>query len=138
MPWFWIYQGREYAPGSEYARVLNKPEFWISQGSEYTKVLNTRLVLNLPVFWIRVWFWIYQSSEYTSGSEFARVLNMSGLHRVLNMSDYVCLNMPEYVWRCQDMRKYAKICLNGFCFIFLHCNSLSTWRHGYFSTFTQN
>ena len=131
MPWFWIYQGREYAPGSEYARVLNKPEFWISQGSEYTKVLNTRLVLNLPVFWIRVWFWIYQSSEYTSGSEFARVLNMSGLHRVLNMSDYVWLNMPGYVWICWDMRKYAKISLNGLCFIFPHCNPLSTWRRGY-------
>ena len=46
-------------------------------------------------------FWTYQSSEYASGSEDARVLNMSGLTGFwicLNMSDYVWLNMPGYVW----------------------------------------
>ena len=129
MPGFWIYQGHEHASG--YARVLNKLEFWISRGSEYIKVLNTRLILNMPWFWIRFWFWICQGSEYASGSEFARVLNMSELHRVLNMSDYVWLNMPGYVWICRNMREYAKICLNDFSFIFPHCNPLSTWRRGY-------
>ena len=29
--------------------------------------------------------WIYHSSEYASGSEYAKVQNMPGLHRVLNM-----------------------------------------------------
>ena len=71
---FWLYQGHEYASGSEYGRVLSKPGFWISQVSEYTKVLNMHLVMNLPGFWVHVWFWICQGSEYvrvTLGSEYA-------------------------------------------------------------------
>ena len=31
MPGFWIYQGSEYATGSEFAKVLNVPGFWIYQ-----------------------------------------------------------------------------------------------------------
>ena len=115
---FWIYQGHEYASGSKYTRVLTKPGFWICQVSEYTKVLNTRLVMNLPGFWILIWFWICQGSEYvrvTQGSEYA----------------WLCLAEYGYVWICWDMREYAKICLNSLCFIFPHCNSLSTLRRGY-------
>ena len=81
---------------SEYIRVMNMPlvqnvpGFWTNQGSEYIKVLNTRLVLNLPGFWIRV-----------------RVLNISGLHRVLNMSEYSWLCLAEYAWICLNMPKSA-------------------------------
>ena len=32
--------------------------------------------------------WIYQDLEYASGTDFARVLNMSWLHRALNMLEY--------------------------------------------------
>ena len=92
--------------GSEYARVLNISEswiclwFWIWQGSEQTSVLNKR------------GFWIYQGSEYASGSEFARVLNMSGLHRVLNMPEYAWLWLTEYAWIYLNMPQYARIYLN--------------------------
>ena len=91
-----MYQGHEYASGSECARVLNKPGIWIYQGSEYAsssefaRILNTRLVLNLPGFWIRV-----------------RVLNISGLHRVLNMSEYSWLCLAEYAWICLNIPKSA-------------------------------
>ena len=74
--------------------------FWICQGFEQTKVLNK------PVFWI------YQGSEYASSSQFARVLNMSVLHRVLNMPEYAWLCLTEYVWICLNMPGYAWICLN--------------------------
>ena len=39
------------------------------------------LVLNVPEFWI------YQRSEYASGFEYARILNMPGLHKVQNMPE---------------------------------------------------
>ena len=60
--------------------------FWICQPFEYTGVLNTPGL------------WICQSSEYASGSEYVRVqgsgytkvLNMPGIHRVLNI--------PKSVW----------------------------------------
>ena len=55
MPWSLIYLS------SENARFLNMPE-----GSEYTRAVSK------PV----------NRSEYTSGSEYTKVLNMSGLHRV--------------------------------------------------------
>ena len=86
-------------------------------------------------------FWTYQSSEYASGSKDARVLKMSGLTGFwicLNIPDYVWLNMPRYVWICQYMREYAQICLNGFCFIFPYCNTLSTWSVlTYFNVYTK-
>ena len=121
---FWIYQGHEYASGSEYATVLNKPGFWISQGLEYTTVLNTRLVLNLPGFWIRVWFWICQGSEYVrvkQGSEHACICMI--------MSGWICLDMSEYAGICVNMPKSARM---AFPLYFPHCNTLFTWRRGYF------
>ena len=102
MSGFWIYQGDEYASGSEYARVLNKPGFWKSHFSEYTKVLNTCLVMNLPWFWIRVWFWIFQSSEYVRVTQgFAWIC--------LIMSGWICLDMSEYAGICVNMPKSAWI-----------------------------
>ena len=92
IPGFWIYQGHEYASGSEYTRVLNKPGFWISQVSEYTKVL------------ICVWFWICQGSEYvrvTQGSEYAWIC--------LIMSGWICVDMSEYAGICVNMPKSARI-----------------------------
>ena len=108
--------------------VLNMPGFWTNQGSEWARVLN------IPRFWIRFWFWICQGSEYASGSEFAGVLNMSRLHRVLNMPKYAWLCLAEYVSICLNLLGYAWICLNclnSLCVIFPHCNPLSTWRCGY-------
>ena len=60
------------------------------------------------------------------GSEYARVTPGSICEYawicliVSGKSQYarICVNMPE-------------ICLNGFCFIFPHCNSLSVWKRGY-------
>ena len=75
--------------------------FWICIGflichrSEYT------VVPNIPGFWICIWFWICQGSGYT------KVLNMPGLHRVFNIPEYdriipgydwLCLNVPKFVW----------------------------------------
>ena len=49
----------------------------------------------------------WQGSEYASVSDFEyiRVLNMPGLHKVLNISEYAwiynswtCLNIPKYMW----------------------------------------
>ena len=106
----------------EYTRVLNMSRFWIYQGHEYASRSEYARVLN------KAGFWMYQDSEYASGSEFARVLNMSGLPQGSKYA-LICLIMSG--WICLDMREYAQICLNGFCFIFPHCNLLSTWRRGY-------
>ena len=63
------------------------------------------LVLNMPEFWI------YQGSEYASCFEYNRVLNMTVLHRIQNMLDYVwmCLNMSAYVGIGVNMSKSAWI-----------------------------
>ena len=47
-------------------------------------------VLNISVFWIWLWFWICEGSEY------ARVLNITRLDRLLNVSEYPWI-IPEYV-----------------------------------------
>ena len=122
--WFWIFQGPEYASGSEYFRVLNKPGFWISQGSEYasgseyarvlnksglrinqgsqyTKVLNMPLVLNLPGFWI--------CQGYT------------GFWICLIMSDWICLDLSEYVATCANMPKSAWMAFVLYFPIGIHC-----------------
>ena len=38
-----------------------------------------------------------QFSEYASDFEYTRILNMAGLHRILNMSEYagICVHMPK-------------------------------------------
>ena len=46
------------------------------QCSEYVAVLNIAGV------------WICQDTEYASGSEYVRVLDIPGLHSVLNMPEY--------------------------------------------------
>ena len=84
--WFWIWQG------FEQTRVLNNPGFWIYQGSEYApgyefaRVLNTRLVVNLPGFWI--------CQDYTG---FWICLNMPD-YVWLNMPGcvWICWDMREY------------------------------------------
>ena len=70
----WIYQGPEYASGSEYARVLNKPGFWISHGSEYVRV--------------------------TQGSEYAWICLIMSDWICLDLSKYavICTNMPKSAW----------------------------------------
>ena len=90
-----VWQGSEYASGSEYPRVLNSPGFWICLcGSEYARVLD------IPEFWI--------FQDYT---RFRICLNNS----------WICLNMLDFVWTCLNMPKYARIIsLNGFCFTFSH------------------
>ena len=49
-----------------------------------------------------------KGSEYASVSDFeyVRVLNMPGLHRVLNMPEKF-LNISEYAWICQNMYECA-------------------------------
>ena len=60
------------------------------------------------------------------------MLGLTGFWIYLNMPDYVWLNMHGYVWICQYLRKYAQICLNGFCFTFPYClYAVSTWTRVY-------
>ena len=59
------------------------------------------------------------------------MLGLTGFWICLNMPDCIWLNMHGYVWICQYLREYAQICLNGFCFIFPYCNTLSTWTRAY-------
>ena len=40
--------------------------------------------------------------------------------------------MPESAGICQNMRECAKICQNGLCFKYPHCNPLPTLTRGYF------
>ena len=66
-------------------------------------------------------FWIDQGSQYASGSKFARVMNMLGLHWVLNMAEYAWLYLAEYAWKPLNVPGYARIyvnLLNGFFYIF--------------------
>ena len=117
--------------------VLNIQGSWITQDSVYVFGSECARVLHIPELWICLWFWICDDSEYT------RVLNMLGLHRLricLNNS-WIYLNMPDYAWICLNMIEYAEICvntyiwLNDFCFTFPHFpifyKPLSTWTHDY-------
>ena len=74
-----VWQGSEYASDFEYASALNIPGLWICQGS-----------------------------EYASDSEYVRVLdtvlNMPGLHGVLNMPEYAWI-IPGYAWLCLNVPK---------------------------------
>ena len=105
---FWIYQSSEYASSSEDARVLIEKGFWICQGCEYAS-----------------------GSEDATGSEVAKVLNKQGLWICQRYTGFwICLNMSACI--CLYMSGYAQICLNGFCFIFPHCN-----QHTYFNIYTK-
>ena len=59
-------------------------------------------------------FWICQGSEYVRVTQ----------GKAMNMSDYVWLNMPGYIWICWHMNEYAYFCHNSLCFVFPHCNLL--------------
>ena len=83
----------------------------------FDRVLNMPWILNMSLFWIyrdseytRFWTWICQCSKYTT------VLNMPGLHRVLNMSEYF-LGKSNYTWMCLNLSEW-------FCCIFNLCNPL--------------
>ena len=68
--------------------------FWKCQRSEFTKVMN------ITRFWICFWLWTCQSSGYTTA------LNMPGLHRVLNIPEYVWI-IPGYAWMCLNQLSKA-------------------------------
>ena len=99
----WIFL--QNAPSQVFDRALNLPGlriclwFWICQVSEYARVLRKHLVLNMHRFWIR------------------RVRNMLGLHRILDMLEYVWifLKIPDYASKCLSMSvasEYTWVCLN--------------------------
>ena len=48
-------------------------------------------------------------TEYATGTEYVRVLNIPGLHRILNMSQYTWI-IVEYAWLCRNISEYAWIC----------------------------
>ena len=56
---------------------------------------------------------IWQGSEYAciSNFEYTRVLNMLGLHRVLNMPQYAWI-IVEHAWISLNLPKYMWVCLN--------------------------
>ena len=60
----------------------------------FDRILNLPRVLNIPLFWI------FQGYAYASGSEYARVLKMLGLHRVLSIPA-LFLGMPFTLIRYQ-------------------------------------
>ena len=95
--------------------ILNMPAFWIYGSSEYTGVAN------MPEFCICLCFWMCQGSRYTAFLNLPRVTQYLNMPESLNNS-WICLIMPESTW----------ICLNGFCFTFTHCNSLSKWTIDFF------
>ena len=64
----YIWQSCEYVTVSKYAKVLDILGFWICQG-----LLRTRYII-----------YASQDSDNSLGSEYVRVLNMSGLHKALN------------------------------------------------------
>ena len=84
--------------------VLHMPRMLNIPPSEYTRVAH---MLGLLMCF---WFWIYQGSGYTT------VLNMPGLHRVLNIPEYACI-IPGYAWLCLDVSKSVWLSVR-FCFLF--------------------
>ena len=54
--------------------------FWIYQDSKYAKVTQD--------CWQMLHIDAWQDSEYSLGSKYGRVLNMSGLHKVLNKTHH--------------------------------------------------
>ena len=119
----------------EYARLcLNIPECWtliqpycdrsrkgctfpyltIVQKGILQRDVNIFEVPNIPGFWIWLWFWICQGSEYArvlnisgfwiyQGSKYVRVLNMPDIW-IYQASEYTrVLNMPGF-WICRKIR----------------------------------
>ena len=114
--------------------VLNIPEFWIYyQGSEYTRVLN------IPGYWIYLWFWICQAPEYTSvlnmpgfwtyqdseyvssfkyisGSEYARVLNVTRFWVHQGSAYTSVLNVLGF-WICQGYTGFCLCLINSWIYL---------------------
>ena len=116
---FWIFATFRY-----YDRVQNMrrdtimEEVWIFQDSEYARLLRIQAlhkVLNMPEYgWIMLYdrvlnvagelstgFYISLQFQICQGSEYGKVVNMRGLHRVLNKPQWpsMWLTMPEYNWK---------------------------------------
>ena len=84
----------------------------VSPGSEHASGSEYANILDILEFWICVW-----------GSEYTRNLNISGLHRALNVPKYffdisdhvwICLNMAKYAWIFLNILEYAQIYVNCF------------------------
>ena len=93
----------------------------------HRRCLNKPWVLNMPDFSV------YRGSEYVFGFEYVRVLDILQL--------LVCQIYTGF-WIRLIMPECARICLNGFCFTFTPCNSLSKgiivrfigkWKFDFFS-----
>ena len=131
MPGFWISRFSQGLPiFVNMIGVLNiRPDavmegLWIFQVSKYTKFLHMQVlhkVLNMPEYgWIipeKKLFWLWQSSAFAL-SKFHRVLNMPlvlnmpglRLWQIVNMRGlHRVLNIPEYTWICLNN---ASKCLN--------------------------
>ena len=81
--------------------IFAKPSIMnVWQGSEHVSGSENAKILDIPEFWICLW-----------GSQYTRALNISGLHRALNVHKYF-FDMPDHVWICLNMAKYAWIFLN--------------------------
>ena len=116
---FWIFANFRY-----YDRVQNMrrdtimEEVWIFQDSEYARLLRIQAlhkVLNMPEYgWMMLYdrvlnvagelstgFYISLQFQICQGSEYGKVVNMRGLHRVLNKPQWpsMWLTMPEYNWK---------------------------------------
>ena len=75
---------------------------------------------------IQVYSKYTKSILHFSKGEYTRVLNMLGLHSILNMPEYARI-IFEYVKICVNVPKFAWLAF----VLFPHCNPLSTWRVGY-------
>ena len=104
-----------------YLRVLNKilhriylTGFWIyhglriCQGSEYIRVLIMSGFIKKTLYHIDAW----QGSDYSWGSAYTRVLNMTGLHKLLKKwLHHRCLTgfqMFLWFWTCHGS-KYSRV-----------------------------
>ena len=107
----WICIGMQLWKGFEYSRIPSIPGFCICKRSEGTEQI---------CIWQNNALW--QGSEYAwstfhrvlrfyicHGLEYDMVVNMRGLHRMLNMSKYVLI-MSQYAWICLNNAEYDWIC----------------------------
>ena len=90
--------------------------FWIYQDSKYARVTQDSWKMLLIDAW--------QDSEYSSGSKYGRVLNMSGLHKVLNKTHYYTISFIMF-W---DFSMFYQIFLSPQV---KRC-AIITYKHGIF------
>ena len=101
-----VWQGSEYASGSEYSGI------WIAHDSEHASFSECTRILDIQRFWICLRFCICQDSEYnrnlntraTQGSEYTWIIpKYTWISLIMSGYVWICLNLPEYGWICLNI-----------------------------------